>query len=125
MALKYLHSRSPEKVTAKELSDHLNISFDVVARVLQILAHKGVLNSEQGVAGGYRLIQGLHDLTLHQLVEIIDGPSSVVKCITETGACDIQENCNIVPPMKALNDRLNQFFKTISIQELVEEMDHV
>lgn len=125
MALKYLHSRTPEKVTAKEVSDQLHISFDVVARVLQVLAQKGVLSSEQGVSGGYRLTTGLQNLTLHQLVEIIDGPSSVVKCITEVGACDIQESCNIVPPMKALNEKLNQFYKTISIQELVEEMDHV
>lgn len=125
MALKYLHSRSPEKASAKEVSDQLNISFDVVARVLQVLAQKGILNSEQGVSGGYRLILGLKNLTLHQLVEIIDGPSSVVKCIAETGACEIQDSCNIVPPMKTLNDKLNQFYKTISIHELVEEMDHV
>lgn len=125
MALKYLHFRSPEKVTAKEVADQLHISFDVVARVLQVLAQKGILNSEQGVAGGYRLAHSLQTLSLHQLVEIIDGPSSVVKCITETGACDNEETCNIVPPMKALNDKLSEFYKTISIQELVEEMNHV
>jgi len=125
MALKYLHLRSPDKVTAKEVSDQLNISFDVVARVLQALAQKGVLNSEQGVSGGYRLTLGLQNLTLHHLIEIIDGPSSIVKCITEVGACDIQDSCNIVPPMKALNEKLNQFYKTITIQELVEEKDHV
>ncbi len=125
MALKYLHLRSPEKVTAKEVADHLNISFDVVARVLQVLAQKGILNSEQGVSGGYRLIQSLQSFSLHQLVEMIEGPSSIVKCITDDGACEIQDSCNIVPPMKILNEKLNQFYKTITIQELVQDIHHV
>jgi Rrf2 family protein len=125
MALKYLQQKSSEKVTAKEVAEQLNTSFDVIARVLQILAQKGVLTSEHGVAGGYRLSQNLKDVSLFQLVEMIEGPTQLVKCITDDNACEIQSSCNIVPPMKALNNKLNDFYKTIPISDLIEDPRHV
>ncbi|MFN9066290.1 MAG: Rrf2 family transcriptional regulator, partial [Bdellovibrionales bacterium] len=59
MALKYFHAHPAAKLSAKELAEKLNTSFDVIARVLQVLTQKNVLISEQGVSGGYRLN---HDL---------------------------------------------------------------
>lgn len=125
MALKYLQQKPAEKVSAKEMADHLSVSFDVIARVLQILAQKGVLVSEHGVAGGYRLTQNLKELSLHRLAEIIEGPSQLVKCMTADSACDIQSSCNIVSPMKSLNAKMNEFYKTISVSELIEESQNV
>jgi Rrf2 family protein len=125
MALKFLNSKPFDKVTAKEVAEQLHTSFEVVARVLQVLAQKGILISEQGASGGYRLVQNLDQLSLHQLVEHIEGPSSVVKCISEVGVCEIQDSCNIVPPMKALNEKVNNFYKTISVLDLIQETHHV
>lgn len=125
MALKYFGQKSPEKVTAKEVADYLNTSFDVIARVLQILAQRGVLISEQGVSGGYRLNQDLKKLSLFELNQMIEGPSQLVKCISDDNACDIQGSCNIVPPMRALNQKLNEFYKTIPVSELIQGDTHV
>jgi Rrf2 family transcriptional regulator, nitric oxide-sensitive transcriptional repressor len=69
---------------------------------------------------------------LFELVEIIEGPSSLVKCISEEGACDIESSCNISSPIKSLNNKLNTFFKNIPLSELmssgpdrVEDLSHV
>lgn len=122
MALKYVHQRpSTQKVTAKEVSDAVHGPFDVIARVMQIMAQKSVLVSEQGATGGYRLGQDLGRLSLFQLFEIIEGPTALVKCISEDGACDIQSSCNIVSPLKNLNSRLNSFFQNISILEIISD----
>lgn len=125
MALKYIHARSAEKVTAKEVAESLHTSFDVMARVMQIMAQKGLLVSEQGAAGGYRLGPNINDTSLFDLVEMIEGPTSLVKCISEERGCDIQSSCNIVSPVKTLNQKLNNFFKEISVRELVEGPSHV
>lgn len=125
MALKYLYTRGQDKVTAKEVAEALHTSFDVMARVMQIMTQKGLLVSEQGAAGGYRLGPALQQSTLFDLVEMIEGPSALVKCISEEKGCDIQASCNIVSPVKTLNSKLNNFFKEISVRELVEGQTHV
>ncbi len=122
MALKCIHQRpSTQKVTAKEVSDAVHGPFDVIARVMQIMAQKSVLISEQGASGGYRLSQDLKSLSLFQLFEMIEGPTALVKCISEDGTCDIQSSCNIVSPLKSLNHKLNSFFQNISVFELISD----
>ena len=130
MALKYIQERqSSNKVTAKEVSDSVHAPFDVIARVMQMMAQKGLLASEQGATGGYRLNQDLKEISLFQLVEIIEGPTALVKCITEDGSCDIGTTCNIASPIKSLNNKLNLFFKNIPLSELLvertEDSNHV
>ncbi len=120
MALKYINQRqSSSKVTAKEVSDSVHAPFEVIARVLQVMAQKGLLVSEQGAAGGYRLNQDLKNVSLFYLIEMIEGPTALVKCISEEGACDIESNCNIVSPIKTLNHKLNIFLKNIPLSELL------
>ena len=96
---------------------------------MQIMAQKGLLVSEQGASGGYRLNQDLKNVSLFQLVEIIEGPTALVKCITEDGSCDIESSCNIVSPIKSLNNKLNLFFKNIPLSDLLierpEDVTHV
>jgi Rrf2 family transcriptional regulator, nitric oxide-sensitive transcriptional repressor len=130
MALKYIQERqSNPKVTAKEVADAVHAPFEVIARVMQVMAQKGLLASEQGASGGYRLNQELKNISLFQLVEIIEGPTALVKCITEDGSCDIGSSCNIASPLKSLNNKLNSFFKNIPLSELLteraEDLNHV
>ncbi len=126
MALKFIQRRqSQEKVTAKEVAEGVHAPFDVIARVMQMMAQKGLLNSEHGASGGYRLSQDLKEVSLYQLVEMIEGPTALVKCISEAGACDIQKSCSIASPIKSLNDKLNHFFREVSLGELLEETNHV
>lgn len=120
MALKYIQQRqSDSKVTAKEVADSVHAPFDVIARVMQMMAQKSLLASEQGASGGYRLNQDLKNVSLFQLFEIIEGPTSLVKCISEDGACEIEKSCNIVSPLKTLNNKLNLFFQNIPLSELI------
>jgi len=125
MALKYLHSQGAVKVTAKEVAEALHASFDVMARVMQIMAQRGLLTSEHGASGGYRLGPLLPQVSLFDLVEMIEGPTALVKCISDEHGCEIQSSCNIASPVKSLNDRLNRFFKEIPVKELVEGNAHV
>lgn len=120
MALKYLQqNQSRFKVTAKEVAESVHAPFEVIARVMQLMAQKKLLSSQHGASGGYRLNQDLSTLSLFSLIEIIEGPSALVKCITEEGACDIGGSCNIISPIKALDQKLNSFFKNIPISELL------
>ncbi len=124
MALQYIQQRQPSsKVTAKEVSDSVQAPFDVIARVMQIMAQKALLISEQGASGGYRLNQDLKNVSLFQLFEMIEGPTALVKCISEDGVCDNETSCNVASPLKSLNTKLNTFFKNIPLSELLAGED--
>lgn len=127
MALKYMSQKIPgELTTAKEVSDSFRTPFDATARVMQQMAQKGgILRAEYGASGGYQITKDLAKISMHDLVEIIEGPTALVKCLHSEGPCEIQGTCNIVSPVTQLNDRLTEFYKSLSLKDLLVERSNV
>lgn len=120
IALKHLSEKPEGELTsAKELSNIYGVSFDVVSRVLQALNQGGIAKSIQGVQGGYHLLKNLDEVTFFDLIELIEGPISLVRCIHDADACDLIKSCNVVSSVAILNSKVNEFYKTIKISDLM------
>ena len=121
MALKLMAQKRPGELTsAKEVADHTKCSFDVVAQVMRALAQSGLLKSEQGPQGGYNIIRDLQRVSVLELMEIIEGPMAVAKCLHENAQCDLQDTCNIQAPVELLNRKLNEFYRDLKVAELLK-----
>ncbi len=123
IGLKHMHSKAPgELTTVKELSQMYGCPFDVASRVMQILVQKGLLRSEQGAHGGYQINRDLQRVSFYDLSEMILGPVEVARCLQsdEHDGCEIRGLCNIVTPMQNLNRRLVEFYRALSLRELLE-----
>ena len=121
MALKHMRAkRLGELSTAKEIGEVYQAPFDVVAKVLQQLAHHGWLKVAYGVKGGYVLQRDLQTVSLLDLTEILLGPVQLVDCLSgETHDCTLSPSCNVADPLKKLNSKVKDFYKQITIAELV------
>lgn len=122
MALKHLSNKIPGELTsAKEVSESFNTPFDATARVMQVMAQKGLLRAEQGAFGGYQITKDLSKVTMLHLLEMIEGPTAVVKCLHSQSPCEIQGTCNILSPVQLLQLKLNEFYGGITLKELLIE----
>lgn len=121
MALKHMSQKIPgELTTAKEVSDSFHTPFDATARVMQQMAQKGgILRAEYGVNGGYQITKDLAKVSIQDLVEVIEGPTALVKCLHKEAPCEIQGTCNIVSPITQLNQRLTEFYQGLSLKDLL------
>lgn len=108
-----------ELTSAKEVADRYRTPFDATARVMQMMAAKGLLRSEQGAQGGYQLSRELEGVSMHQLIEMIQGPTVVAKCMGNEEPCEIQGTCNIAKPVLSLNKKLDEFYKNLDLGELI------
>ncbi len=105
--------------SAKEVSDKMHISFEATARALQALSACGLLKAEYGVAGGYSLARPLAGVSLYDLSEMLEGNTILVKCLTNDEVCETQPTCNIIGPITNLNKKIQQFYKSISLEEVL------
>lgn len=126
MALKYMSQKIPGELTsAKEVSENFSTPFDATARVMQAMAQKSLLRAEQGAFGGYQITKDLSKVTMLHLLEIIEGPTVMVKCHSKESPCGIQGTCNILSPIQVLQSKLNEFYGNITLKDLlVEEAGH-
>jgi Rrf2 family transcriptional regulator, nitric oxide-sensitive transcriptional repressor len=118
IALKHMSSKRPgELTTAKEVADHFRAPFDATARVLQIMAQQGLLRAEHGVLGGYQITRDLSRVSLHELIEMIQGPTKIARCMH--APCELHSHCNILSPIQKLNHRLEDFYRSVTLADLV------
>ncbi|MFN3454779.1 MAG: RrF2 family transcriptional regulator [Pseudobdellovibrio sp.] len=126
MALKYfseqqtsLRNEAIETLTAKQIADATHAPAEVTARVLQVLSSHGILKAEYGVNGGYKLAKDLSQITVHDLVTIVEGSSELAKCLGSETSCELVKNCTILSPVQNLNKKVQNFYKSISLEEVL------
>lgn len=120
MALKYMAAKMPGELTsAKEISESCGSPFDATARVMQQMAHNGILRSEQGAYGGYQLIKDVQKVSFYQLSEMILGPTRLAKCLHDDVKCDLLTTCNIIQPVHVLQKRLVDFLDETTLGDLL------
>ena len=125
IGLKHMRAKAPGELTSvKDLTTIYGVPFDATSRVMQVLAQAGVLISEQGAHGGYMIGRDLNRVSFAELSEILLGKVSVARCLSDTSddkepACAIRGSCNIVSPIQTLNRKLNEFYRGLSVAELL------
>lgn len=117
MALKHFSEGDDHIVSAKDIAEATHSPAEVTARVLQALSSHGVLKAEYGLHGGYRLAKDLSTVSVYDLMNIVDGSTDLAKCLSDK-ECDLLKNCTIVKPVENLNKKVQDFYKSISIEEV-------
>jgi Rrf2 family cysteine metabolism transcriptional repressor len=67
-----------------EIAKRQQIPIEFLEQILLTLKNAGLLGSRRGVTGGYSLIKPPQDITLGQVIRILDGPLAPIGCVSKT-----------------------------------------
>ena len=70
-------------MSAKRIAEEFHIPAELLAKILQRLAKKKLIVSHNGPKGGYVLARAQAEITVGQVVRALEGPVSIVSCMTE------------------------------------------
>lgn len=110
----FIETGTGKPTTCREIADKYDLPYELTGKVLQSLKKASIINSIQGVKGGYSLCRSLNDISIGELIESIDGPLSLTPCISDC-KCDREDHCNIKTPVQHLQTMLYNFTYSISL----------
>src|SRR5512134_4055319 len=67
-----------------EIATRQHIPVEFLEQILLALKRAGLLSSRRGMKGGYGLIKSPNDITLGQVIRILDGPLAPISCVSKT-----------------------------------------
>jgi len=111
----------------KEISEKLDIPQPYLAKILQTLAKKKILHSSKGPHGGFYLMIPAEKLTLMDIIEAFDGRDFFDNCYVTGERCNLEETsdkgvCVLHNELRQEKNRLEKFFESKSIEQLVEQL---
>lgn len=109
-------------VTAKEISEHYDISFELVAKVLQNLVKHKIAVSSQGIKGGYTLTKNPFNISLIELVMAVEPKIQLTNCSKPNATkndCSHLEVCKIRDPLIEVQNRIHQVFAETKLSDLL------
>ncbi len=115
----------PRVVNTKEIAEEHHIPVELLAKVLQTLAkHQLIESHHNGPKGGYVLGREPRDITMAQVLEVIEGPLGLTDCSHEKhdqSQCEQMDRCNIRTPLFKIQESIFQLLNSMSIEDLLVE----
>ena len=123
MAMKHLAQRSDRgSSSAREIAEQYDIPIELMAKVLQRLVRRGLLESHQGTRGGYQLARPAMQISVADVIQAIDGPVTVTACSTDDQSCDQFARCNVRDPLQRVREMILAALGECTIAELASDV---
>lgn len=115
----HMASHADRSHNAFDLATTTGLPAPTVSKLLSLLGKSGVLTSQRGAKGGYRLARAPEAITAADIVCAVDGPIALTVCIEHgNGACDVESLCPTRHAWQRINDALKSALEGISLAEM-------
>jgi Rrf2 family protein len=112
---------NPAVQTSPGIAAATGVPEPTVAKVLKTLAATGLVTSQRGARGGYRLARPLHEIAVAEVIEAVDGPIALVACVDgSVGGCESQGICPVRGRWDPVNDAIERALTAISLADMRE-----
>lgn len=117
----YIHGVD-SKIEAKTIADRERIPIRFLFKILRKLCASKTIVSYRGVNGGYKLNKPLSDITLKELIEIIEGPIHINRCTKDAKSCELCAiGCELYPEMLSVEREIHLALEKRSLQDILDK----
>lgn len=116
----------PAVVQIREIAQREQMPAKFLEQILLALKNAGLLHSKMGVGGGYHLAKPAAEISLGQIVRILDGPLAPVKCVSQMAyepcACPDEATCGLRLVMGDVRNAISELLDGTSLADVSQRV---
>jgi len=117
--LVYLALTTPgRRVSGREIRQTQKIPQTLLSRATRPLVQKGFLIAARGVSGGFALAKPPESIHLLEIVEAVQGPLLLNKCLAGPGSCERDLYCPVHPVWMEIREKAERVLSLWSLADL-------
>jgi Rrf2 family transcriptional regulator, iron-sulfur cluster assembly transcription factor len=115
----YLADQPPDRITPlSEISETQGVPEKFLAKIFQALSRSGLVHSHRGVKGGFSLGRPADQISIREIVEEIQGPYFISKCLHTKDICN-RKDCPINLLLHKAQEALIDVFDKHTVADLL------
>lgn len=113
-------NRNGKYISLKDIAKRQQISNKYLEQIIAMLNKAGFLETARGNNGGYRLAKEPSEYIVGDILKATEGDLAPIYCITDEGACDRKENCKTFSFWKGLDNVINDYVNSKTLEDLIK-----
>ncbi|HVN16735.1 MAG TPA: Rrf2 family transcriptional regulator [Anaerolineales bacterium] len=114
-------------VQIKEISQQDQIPAKFLEQILLALKNAGLLHSKMGVGGGYYLSKQPDQISLGQIVRVLDGPLAPVNCVSQMAyepcGCPDENTCGLRMVMGDVRNAISEILDGTTLAMVTDRVE--
>lgn len=114
-------------VQIREIAERQHIPSKFLEQILLTLKNAGLLHSRMGVGGGYYLAKPASEISLGQIVRVLDGPLAPIGCVSqmayEACGCPDERICGLRLVMLDVRNAIADILDKTTLADVNERVD--
>lgn len=97
-----------EAVEAHEIALRQVVPMRFLLKIMPSLVKSGIIKSKRGVGGGYYLAKHPKDISFLDVVEAVEGPVAINRCLVDAAYCSRKgaSNCQVHRALQGIQEKL-------------------
>ena len=109
-----------EPVSTRDIAQAEDISYELACKLMQKLNKAGLVKSSMGPNGGFGLNRKPDKINMLEIIEAIQGPLSLNRCLLVLDVCPRQKDCAITVELAKLQKYIGKYLLGITLDELLK-----
>ncbi len=116
--LAHCYGNGPE--STKIIATDENISYQLCCKLMQKLNRGGLVQSCMGVKGGFELGCKPAKINLLEIIETIQGPLSMNRCVLGKNVCENQGFCSVCVKLGKIQGSMTNYLANTTLQDIID-----
>ena len=105
---------------AVRIAQKIHAPRNYLAKTLQKLARQGLVASQKGLNGGFRLAKPAAEIRLYDVVEVVEDLGRFSRCCMGRGACSSRKPCSLHNRWQKVQHEYIDFLQGTTIADIKE-----
>lgn len=111
-------------VSIKSISERQNISEYYLEQLFSPLRRAKLIRSVRGAQGGYFLNKSPKDITVAEIMEILEGPIEISECVDGV-PCTNVDCCATRLLWKKIKDSIDDVMQSVTLQDIIDDYNRL
>lgn len=105
-------------VLLRDIAKREDISEKYLSNLINPLKATGLLEATRGVHGGYVLGKAPTEITMKEIIEVLEGPLCLVDCVEKSAACNRASFCSSRDLWSEAAESMSRIFKKYTLADM-------